>query len=162
MQVLSSPPTHTHTHIINNRPLSLTGENPDDFVPITPSQLICGRRMDILGDPNFRQKEAQSLNFKSMWRKRQLLLNGFWKKWYSSYLQNLGIRQKWRIPSHQNLHDRVVLIRDDNMSRNEWKMGKIIEEIKSKDGMIRAVKLKTSTGILRRPIQKLALLENVF
>jgi len=153
---------HEVESILNNRPLSQVGDDPDDLIPITPAELIIGRRMDNLTDPNFHNAKNVSLDFKAMWRKRQLLLNSFWKRWSSSYLQNLNVRQKWRIPNQTDLQDRVVLIRDDNMSRNEWKMGRIVEQYPSKDGMIRAVRLKTSTGFIRRPIQRLALLENVF
>ena len=153
---------HEVESILNNRPLSQVGDDPDDLIPITPSQLIIGRRMDNLADPNFQQAKDVTLDFKTMWRKRQVLLNSFWKRWSTSYLQNLNVRQKWRIPNHTDLQNRVVLIRDDNMSRNEWKMGRIVEQIPSKDGMIRAVRLQTSKGFIRRPIQRLALLENVF
>jgi hypothetical protein len=149
--------------LINNRPLCAMGENPDEMIPLTPAELLMGRRMEApLPDPNFRAKDAQHLDFTGMWRKRQLLLNQFWRKWRDSYLQNLSIRQKWREPQEENLMDKIVLIRDDNLSRNEWKMGKIIQVFPSRDGLIRSVQLKTATGSLRRPIQKLAILESVF
>jgi hypothetical protein len=146
---------------VNNRPLTEVSKGLEDFNTITPSELIIGRKMDTLTDPNFRVREGQ-LDYKSMWRKRQLLLNAFWKKWSTSYLMNLQIRQKWRIPSEENLQNRLVLIKDDNMSRNEWKKGRIIEQYKSKDGLVRSVLLKTQTGTIRRPIHKMSLFETIF
>jgi hypothetical protein len=56
---------------------------------------------------------------------------------------------------------KVVLIKDDHLSRNEWLIGRIIETIPSKDGLIRNVVVKTSTSKLRRPVQKLAVFENL-
>ena len=76
--------------IVNNRPLTEVSEGLEDFFTITPSELIIGQKMDTLTDPNFRVREGQ-LDYKSMWRKRQLLLNAFWKKWSTSYLMNLQI-----------------------------------------------------------------------
>lgn len=147
--------------LINARPLVMSSEDPNDWNPISPSELIIGRRMDTLGDPNFKAK-GSSVDFKTMWRKRQLTLNAFWKTWTKSYLMTLQIRQKWRQPSNDDLMNKVVLIKDDNLNRNEWKLGRISELFKSRDGMVRAVALKTPKGTIRRPIQKLALLESVF
>jgi hypothetical protein len=56
---------------------------------------------------------------------------------------------------------KIVLIRDDEkLSRNVWRIGRIIQVHPSKDGLIRNVTVKTKESILRRPVQKLALFEN--
>lgn len=146
--------------IVNNRPLDVV--NQDEMTPITPAELMYGKRLDNLIDPNFRNQTQSKVDFTSMWKKRQLTLNSFWKRWSKTYLLNLQIRQKWKEPNKDNLINRIVLIRDDNLSRNEWKMARIEEVFLSKDGLIRSVGLKTPTGFIRRPIHKLALLENVY
>ena len=136
--------------MVNNRPLSTVTDEPDDLTPITPAELIIGRRMDPLPDPNLRKNHT---NFPHLWRKRQEVLNSFWKRWRHDYLLSQDVRKKWRTPSHENLRHKIVLIRDDNLSRNEWKLGRIIETFPSKDGFIRSVLVKTPTSTLRRPIQ---------
>jgi hypothetical protein len=146
--------------IVNNRPLSLVSEDTDEMEPITPAELVIGRRMNHVPDPYNRAKEIGSL--KPMWIKRQRLLNSFWKRWSKDYLVNLQVRQKWRTPKIEQLDGRIVLIRDDNVSRNVWKMGRIVEQFIGKDGLVRACRLKTPTGYIRRPIQRLALLESIF
>ena len=56
---------------------------------------------------------------------------------------------------------KIVLIRDDEkLSRNLWRIGRIVEIHPSKDGLIRNVTVKTQESVLRRPVQKLALFEN--
>ena len=60
--------------IVNNRPLSTVTDHPDDLTPITPAELIIGRRMDPLPDPNLRKNET---NIVHLWRKRQATLNAF-------------------------------------------------------------------------------------
>ena len=144
--------------IVNNRPLSTVTDHPDDLTPITPAELIIGRRMDPLPDPNLRKNET---NIVHLWRKRQATLNAFWKRWRNDYLLSQDIRKKWQKPTDDQILNRVVLIRDDNMSRNEWKLGRIVETYKSKDNLVRSVLVKTQTSLLRRPIQKISLLENV-
>ena len=144
--------------IVNNRPLATVTDDPDDLTPITPAELIMGRRMDPLPDPNIRKNETK---FSHLWRKRQQVLNAFWKRWKNDYLLNQDVRKKWKTPSTEDLLHRLVLIRDDNMARNEWKLGRVVETFKSKDGFVRSVLVKTGTSTLRRPVQKLSLLENI-
>ena len=48
-----------------------------------------------------------------------------------------------------------MLIKGDDKHRGHWKMGVVQKLVKGKDGIIRGVKLKTSTGILERPLQLL-------
>jgi transposase InsO family protein len=144
--------------IVNNRPLSLVTDHPDDLIPITPAELIIGRKMNQLPDPNIQHNET---NIVHLWRKRQATLNSFWKRWRNDYLLAQDVRKKWRTPSHENLVNKLVLIRDDNMARNEWKFGKITDTVKSKDGLIRTVVVKTPTSMLRRPIQRISLFENI-
>jgi len=136
----------------------LVTDHPDDLIPITPAELIIGRKMNQLPDPNIQHNET---NIVHLWRKRQATLNSFWKRWRNDYLLAQDVRKKWRTPSHENLVNKLVLIRDDNMARNEWKFGKITDTVKSKDGLIRTVVVKTPTSILRRPIQRISLFENI-
>ena len=53
----------------------------------------------------------------------------------------------------------VVLIREDECSRREWPLAVVIKIFPGKDGLVRAVKLKTAKSIVTRPIQRLHCLE---
>ena len=144
--------------IVNNRPLGVTSNDPNDLTPITPMELVNGRRLENLPDPNARRNVT---SFQHLWRKRQAVLNGFWTRWSKDYLIEQNIRKKWPTPTQDDLIGKLVLIREDNkLSRNDWKIGRVIEVHPSKDGLIRNVTLKTPTSTLRRPVQKLALFEN--
>jgi hypothetical protein len=144
--------------VVNNRPLGVTSNDADDFCPITPMELINGRRLDQIKDPNNRRNVTL---FTHLWKKRQSILNSFWKRWSTNYLVEQQVRRKWKNPSTENLLDKIVLIReDDKLSRNVWKIGRIIQVHPSKDGLIRNVTVKTASQTLRRPVQKLAVFEN--
>jgi len=142
--------------VVNNRPLATTSEDPSDLTPITPLELVCGRRLDQLPDP---KNAKTSTSFSHLWRKRQAVLNQFWKRWHKDYLLEQSVRKKWKIPSHTDLMGRLVLIKDDHLSRNEWVIGRIVKILPSKDALIRNVVVKTPTSTLRRAVQKLALFE---
>ena len=53
----------------------------------------------------------------------------------------------------------LVLIREDNVSRMNWPLGLVIETFPGRDGKIRSVNVRTSQGVVCRPIQKLHDLE---
>jgi len=49
---------------------------------------------------------------------------------------------------------------EENVLRNEWPYGSVKETLRSADGRVRRVKVKTNAGTtLERPIQKLVLLQ---
>ena len=147
--------------IVNNRPLCVVSPDEDDLNPITPFQLMMGKTANFLPDPNWKKQAENPGNFTKMWRLRQKLQNEFWKKWKRDYLMKQDVRTKWKNPTNEDLMGKIVLINDDNLPKNSWKLAKIIETITSKDGLIRTLVVKTPTSILRRPIQKLSLLEGI-
>ena len=53
----------------------------------------------------------------------------------------------------------MVLIRDERCKRLQWPMGIVQEVFPGRDGVIRAVRIKTVKGMLTRPIQKVHDLE---
>ena len=46
-----------------------------------------------------------------------------------------------------------VLVREDNFPRMYWPLGIIVDTHPGKDGLVRSVKIRTSQGIICRPIQ---------
>ena len=53
----------------------------------------------------------------------------------------------------------VVLIKGDEKNRGKWKIGIVKQIISGRDGNVRAVKLKTGKGEMKRTIQHLYPLE---
>ena len=90
----------------------------------------------------------------------QKLLNHFWKRWSNEYLVSLRRSHlgKGTGRQHPQIGD-VVVVHDDNLRRQSWRIGKIVKLLTSKDGQIRACELLSSsngkTAMLRRPINKL-------
>ena len=105
------------------------------------------------------------------WRKLQYLIDLFWKRFKSDYLQTLQARQKWKHPSRAVAPGDVVVCREDNAIRNTWLLCRVISVQPSADGLIRRVRLQVATSqldgtgkrlekplFLERPIQKLVVL----
>ena len=55
--------------------------------------------------------------------------------------------------------DRPVIVSDDRLPRLRWKLGRINEIFKGRDGLLRSALEKTSQGVFRRPVTVLHMLE---
>ena len=152
---------------INNRPLTYI-ENDSTIEPLSPNHLIYGRCLPMWShEINASDAKPDGLpNTLSCSRKRfayrQKILHDFKKRWASEYLNLL--REKQRIPQTKDL--RIAKIGDvvllgDKTPRLNWKMGKIIDLIKGKDGLARGavVRVAGSNKVLRRAVVSIFPLE---
>ena len=84
--------------------------------------------------------------------------NHFWNIWRKEYVTSLreGHRCRKSEPEIVNVND-IVLIYDKSQPRHLWNLGRILELIRSKDGLLRAAQVKcgSSGNILSRPLNKL-------
>jgi hypothetical protein len=85
------------------------------------------------------------VNYKRQWRICQQLTDEFWKIW-----------QKWYDDQKPIRKNSLVLIMDNNIERNEWKKGIVVDTFPGKDGRIRSALVRTSIGVFTRPVSNLA------
>jgi len=83
------------------------------------------------------------------------MYQGFWKRWHQEYLTSLQQRGKWSNKERNIAVDNIVLVNDSNLPPAVWILARIVETHPGPDGLVRAVKLKTSTGDMTQPINKL-------
>ena len=156
--------------IVNGRPLTVnTLNDPENIQPLTPNMLLTLKTKVVLPPPgSFDSVEVYS---QKRWRRVQYLTNEFWSRWKREYLQSLQIRNKWNRPQRNLQKDDIVIVKDDTLARNNWKLGKIVEAYKDEDNCVRKVKLRMSDSnldskgkriqavtFIERPIHKLILL----
>ena len=81
------------------------------------------------------------------------MVDKFWIVWSSEYLRNLP---PWRGVSqgHTLREGSVVLVEADHRPRLQWPLGIITQVFPGKDGLIRTVEVKTSSGKLVRSVQR--------
>lgn len=147
------------TAIINSRPLIPVSTDPDDSLILTPATLLT-QKVSLPSTPagDFNDKNL----FKHQWRQVQHLAQTFWDKWKRYYLATLQPRRKWH-SSQPNLEPgNIVLIKDDQLKRNEWPLGLITQTFPSADSKVRTVEVKVSrkdgTKVLLRPVTELVVL----
>ena len=143
--------------IINGRPITKLSDDPRDLEPLTPNHLLLLRSGPTVPPGNFTSHDNY---YNRRWRQVQYLADIFWRRWVREYLPSLQQRQKWHKQRRNFAVDDIVLVFDDNKPRNSWPLGRILEVYTNRrDGLVRSVKLKTSTSELVRPIDKIVLLE---
>ena len=140
---------------LNQRPLTYMGSDPKNPTPITPAHLALGRSLEEL--PTHR--DDPTIKTTRRYRHLQSLLNQFWKRWSQEYVPTLITRKKWLQEKKVPVTGDVVLITEENTSRPKWQIARVLDGIKGKDGLVRTFRLKTSKGIILRPVQRLHLLE---
>ena len=142
--------------ILNSRPITKASTDPNDLEALTPNHLLLLKGQPSLPPGLF---EKQDLYAVRRWKQIQYISNLFWKRWTMEYLPQLQERQKWNRVKRNFIPGDIVLIVDDTAPRNSWIMGRVIEAVQDKKGLVRQVKIKTKTSCLDRPVTKICLLQ---
>jgi hypothetical protein len=142
-------------YTLNDRPITKNSDEPCDLEALTPNHLLLMKRKPSLPPGVFSKTDSYS---RRRWKQVQYMANLFWQRWLREYLPLLQERQRWHdIKRNLKIGD-VVLIVDSNAPRNSWPMGVVVETMPDRLGMVRQVKVRTSTNVLVRPIDKLCLI----
>ena len=140
---------------LNSRPLTFVGDDLENGHALTPSHFLLGRgshlKNEVSDEPSI-QITGEQMREKGKELEERLKM--FWNRWQNDYLKHLPL------PKRKDKFGRleigsVVLIREDNCPKLQWPMGVVEELIEGRDGISRAVKVRTKKGILLRPIQRL-------
>lgn len=104
------------------------------------------------------EPSAENLSLINRWEKLKAIHHQFAILWKEDYLKSLHKRYKWRFSvPNLKIGDFVVII-DDLLPPNEWRLGRIEKVHPGIDQQIRVVDVRTATGISKRPITKLCYL----
>ena len=142
---------------INRRPLSYLEE--DLELPIlTPSTFLYQRTNQIPEQDTWRIRD-RDLPKRAKYLKT--CKDNLWKRWQREYLTALRERHNLthKATKFQPQTGDVVIIKTDNKNRGTWPLAVVSKVFPGKDGIIRAVELKTAHGLLERPVQHLYPLE---
>ena len=151
--------------VINSRPLTYVYSDARDPEPLTPSQLLIGRRLNLL--PPFGRQQVTASNWSADDLRRCAVdrdrwADSFWNLFRKEYLYNLRLPLKGTNQPQQVKVGDVVHVAEVNAPRLTWKLGRVVSVCPSKiDGVVRAayVKVASSSNLLRRAVNHLYPLE---
>ena len=142
---------------INRRPLSYL-EDDVEMPLLSPSTFLFQRTNHLPEKEAWRFKEVDL-------RKRAKYLkackDSLWRRWQKEYLTSLRERHNMthKTAKFQPKIGDVVIVKSENKNRGRWSLAMVNEILPGKDENVRAVQLKTSNGIIERPVQHLYPLE---
>lgn len=141
---------------LNSRPLWPISDDPADPMPLTPAHFVLGK--PILPQPVAEDVAESPLNRLTVWGQRQKLQQQIWLRWHNEYLCDKQTRTKWyKIEKNLKVGDMVV-VKNENAPPAMWIIGRVIQVFSDRDGLVRSAVVKTPTGELERPINKLVFL----
>lgn len=88
----------------------------------------------------------------------QYLAEELWSRWQREYLPLMNRRSKWLEERKPVAVGDLVYVADSE-KRRTWERGVIEEVFTGDDGRIRSAMVRTKTGLKRRAVAKLAILE---
>jgi hypothetical protein len=148
--------------VVNGRPLTTENLNDKDLTVITPNTLLTMKTDVVLPPPGkFVEVDVYA---RKRWKQVQFLANLFWQRWRNEYLSSLQARQKWYKQRPNVMVGDVVIVNASDVVRNEWRLGRVTECMKSSDSLVRSVKIKLGNMgnqesiILERPVHKIVVL----
>ncbi|XP_062141948.1 uncharacterized protein LOC133849981 [Drosophila sulfurigaster albostrigata] len=140
---------------LNSRPLTPMSEDVSDLAALTPGHFLIGGPLLSMAEPEARE-DVESI--RNRWQRLKALHQHFCVRWKSEYLKELHKRNKWQSPSRDLQIGDMVVIREENIPPQEWRLGRVLTACPGADERVRVVDIQTCRGVFRRPVAKLVLL----
>ena len=87
----------------------------------------------------------------------------FWKRWRREYLSTIQARQKWKEVKRNVQVNDIVLLKEQDLKRNQWPLGRVVETFAGDDGLVRTVRVKIANAVeplVRSIVKVVVLVEN--
>ena len=140
--------------LLDSRPLTATGNDPNDEPVLTPNHFLIGHMGGELAPESV---DTLAFDPRKKWRRIQELIQQTWRRWMREYITSIGSRRKW-FGQKENLKDGdVVLVIDSDTPRRNWKVGVGVHP--GGDGLVRVVDVKVGDCTYRRSISRISRLE---
>ena len=127
------------SNLINSRPI---GHKPGNVIEygtyLCPNDFILGRNNNHAPEGMFDIKSDYSKRLKFV----QDIINNFWKRWIRDYWHTLIIRKKWHVVKRNITPKDIVLVKDTNALKGNWKIAEVVSVDAGRDGLVRTASLR--------------------
>ncbi len=140
---------------LNSRPISaVTSHDEDGIEPLTPGHFLIGQPLETIPDQHISTKTQSLLR---RWNLCQAIVKDFWTRWSTEYITQLNKLSKWKHSQRNLLEGDIILLKDQTNFSHKWPLARIVQT-HGRDGKVRVVTIRTSSGTYKRPTTKIVLL----
>ncbi|KAH8316840.1 hypothetical protein KR059_012940, partial [Drosophila kikkawai] len=107
---------------LNSRPLASMSEDPADLLAVTPGHFLVEGPLLAVVEPEIKGVTTSIIN---RWQHQKTLHQHFRLRWKEEYLKELHKRNKWRAPTRNLRAGDMLVVKEDNLPSNEWRLGRI-------------------------------------
>lgn len=131
-------------NLINQRPIGIKpGSDLDLGSYLCPNDLLLGRASSIVPSGVFEDNCSLRKSFRFV----NEIINTFWKKWIRDFFPTLLVRTKWHVEKRNVKPGDIVLVKDKNALKGNWKLAQVIFTSPGFDGKVRNVTLRYKLSI---------------
>ncbi|XP_058456564.1 uncharacterized protein LOC131433962 [Malaya genurostris] len=142
--------------MVNSRPLTYVPQESAEVEALTPNHFIRGFPAGERVEVNLPTGSAEAL--RDNYKRSQKLADMLWQRWLKEYIPSINHRSKWYEEQDPVEEGELVYLVDGN-NRRTWIRGIVEKVIRSIDGRVRRALVRTSKGVYRRAVAKLAVME---
>ncbi|XP_055604397.1 uncharacterized protein LOC129752651 [Uranotaenia lowii] len=142
--------------IVNSRPLTFVSLENDSQEALTPNHFMLLSSSGTVQPP--KETLEPKLATRDDWNLNRHLADMFWHRWVKEYLPVIARRTKWFSETKVLECGDLVVVVDETL-RNGWLRGRVTEVRTGADGRVRQAVVQTSSGIVTRPVAKIAVLD---
>ncbi|VDL92083.1 unnamed protein product [Schistocephalus solidus] len=133
---------------MNDQPLAKNSADPNEYAVLTPQPFLLSAR-----NLSSSAEECSPWRLNRRWRQAQNLADIFWKRGINVYPPSLHARHRWTAEAPQLHIGDLFLVVDKLAPRGHWKKAVLEELLKSNDGKVIDVVLKTQQGRLVKDVR---------
>ena len=134
--------------MVNSRPLTFIGDDPDEYTYITPASFLIRRPITSIPVKPIRGVDPKATKTRKELNQQLKLqdkyLNSIWKMWSEEYVRNLGTVPT-KVEEDECLKPgELVMVAERTMPRTKWRVGVVDKVKEGRDGKIRTAWINTA------------------
>ena len=132
--------------VVNRRPLTRASDSLDEMTVLSPAHFLYPYNFLTASTSFLPPIPDQGDHLRSTWKILRETIDEFWSVFTKSYLTLLMERSKWRNTSIPLKIGDVVLISEEIVPRERWRLARIVEVMSKDTSVPRTFKLRDSVG----------------
>ncbi|XP_046435993.1 uncharacterized protein LOC124187848 [Neodiprion fabricii] len=130
--------------VLNSRPLCSLSDDSANIEALTPRHFLIGTALNTVTKPSLNHLPESRL---LRWQLLRQVLERFWHRWSTEYLQRLQTISKWH-PTNDIQTGTFILVADGRYMPSKWPLARVTAVHPRADGLVRVATVRTQSSTL--------------